>query len=195
MLLFSAAQSTFLGYKNNLTSWVSSGMTSQIYLTHLEHQVLSGHDGERKQWGTFLWLFVDTVSSQVEKSPPSVTASRSKQMTKVKQFSGSIWSRCGFASSEAWLPPLQAQTFSRLLPMSLGTSWACSTPANREPSCPHTTPSPTRWGWARMTSKASSTCMELTHKSCPRRHPRLHLHQTQRPMRSSLMWVVSWRSI
>lgn len=92
-------------------------------------------------------------------------------------------------SSEACLPPPQAQTFSRLLPMSSGTSWACSTPESQEPSCPHTTPSPIRWGWARTTSKASSTCMELTRKSCPRHRPRLHLRQTQRPMRLSLLWV------
>lgn len=88
------------------------------------------------------------------------------------------------------LHDLQARTFSRLLPMSLGTSWACSTPVSRGPSCPLTTPSRTRWGWARMTSKASSTCTALTLESSRHRRPHLRLRQTQKPMRLSPMWAV-----
>lgn len=95
--------------------------------------------------------------------------------------------------SQVWvsssLHPLQARTFSRLLPMSLGTSWACSTPASRGPSCPLTTPSRTRWGWARMTSKASSICTALTLDSCRHRRPHLRLRRTQKPTRSSPMWA------
>lgn len=95
--------------------------------------------------------------------------------------------------SQVWvsssLHPLQARTFFRLLPMSLGTSWACSTPASRGPSCPLTTPSRTRWGWARTTSKASSICTALTLGSCRQRRPHLRLRRTQKPTRLSPMWA------
>lgn len=100
-----------------------------------------------------------------------------------------IQTSCGFASGEACLLPPQVQTFSRLLPMSLGTSWACSTPVSRERLCLRTTPSRTHWGWARMTSKAFSISMELTHVSSPPHHPHLPLRLIQKPMRSSPVWV------
>lgn len=141
---------------------------------------------KRQQWGTLLTLCRLRHCSKIP------TVCRCKQVkTKTSNYFQTTFEPGVVASSEASLPSLQAQTFSRLLPMSSGTSWACNTPASREPSCPHTTHSPTHWGWARMTGKASSTCTDLTRKSCPHRrhHPRLHLHQTQSPMKSSRMWV------
>ena len=145
---------------------------------------------KRQQWGTLLTLCRLRLCSKI----PTVCCCKQVK-TNTSNYFQTTFEPGVVASSEAFLPPLQAQTFSRLLPMSLGTSWACNTPASREPSCPHTTPSPTHWGWARMTGKASSTCTDLTLKSCPHRrrrhprHPRLHLHQTQSPMKSSRMWV------
>lgn len=111
-----------------------------------------------------------------------------RAQTWTRQFGadgGRCWSKICYCSPH----PPQAQTYSRLLPTSLGTSWACSTPVSRGPSCLRTTPSRTRWGWARMTSKASSTCMELTPEFCLHHHPHLRPRQTQRPMRLSPMWA------